>query len=58
MERGWKDERKEGREGIWTEEKNAYCKDYEMRVWANAVFGDLTVFKTFGTDPAMTHSPF
>jgi len=25
---------------------------------ANAIFGDRTIYKTLGTDSAMTHSPF
>lgn len=29
-----------------------------MRVGANAVFGDITTYKTLGADSAMTHSPF
>lgn len=29
-----------------------------MRVGANAIFRDVTTYKTLGTDSAMTHSPF
>ena len=62
---GWEG-RKEGREkgiegrGRKGRKKNP-CSEAEILNWVlgtNAIFGDRTIYKTLGTDSAMTHSPF
>lgn len=53
--------KKGGREGERKGRKKTHVVKQRFLSWvlgANAIFGDRTIYKSLGTDSAMTHSPF